>query len=83
MVRIYVIGISILIVAIIANFIAKIIGISTWYDFLNSFTDPITSNFKFIDYLGLTKIYKEYLLKIIKKIFNRAGKQKNYQINLF
>ena len=42
MVRIYVIGISILIVAIIANFIAKIIGISTWYDFLNSFTDPIT-----------------------------------------
>ena len=51
MVRIYVIGISILIVAIIANFIAKIIGISTWYDFLNSFTDTTTSNFKFIDYL--------------------------------
>lgn len=57
MVRIYVIGISILIVAIIANFIAKIIGISTWYDFLNSFTDPITSNFKFIDYLWLFFIY--------------------------
>ena len=57
MVRIYVIGISILIVAIIANFIAKIIGISTWYDFLNSFTDPISSNFKFIDYLWLFFIY--------------------------
>lgn len=57
MVRIYVIGISILIVAIIANFIAKIIGISTWYDFLNSFTDTTTSNFKFIDYLWLFFIY--------------------------
>ena len=57
MVRIYVIGISILIVAIIANFFAKIIGISTWYDFLNSFTDSITSNFKFIDYLWLFFIY--------------------------
>ena len=57
MVRIYVIGISILIVAIIANFIAKIIGISTWYDFLNSFTDSTTSNFKLIDYLWLFFIY--------------------------
>lgn len=57
MVRIYVIGISILIVAIIANFFAKIIGISTWYDFLNSFTDTTTSNFKFIDYLWLFFIY--------------------------
>ena len=57
MVRIYLIGISILIVAIIANFSAKIIGISTWYDFLNSFTNPTTSNFKFIDYLWLFLIY--------------------------
>ena len=57
MVRIYVIGLSILIVAIIANFFAKIIGISTWYDFLNSFTDATTSNFKFIDYLWLFFIY--------------------------
>ena len=57
MARIYVIGISILIVAIIANFFAKIIGISTWYDFLNSFTDTTTSNFKFIDYLWLFFIY--------------------------
>ena len=57
MVRIYVIGISILIVAIIANFFAKIIGISTWYDFLNSFSDTTTSNFKFIDYLWLFLIY--------------------------
>ena len=61
MVRIYVIGISILIVAIIANFIAKFIGISTWYDFLNIFTDPITSNFKFIDYLWLFFIYPTIL----------------------
>ena len=61
MVRIYVIGISILIVAIIANFFAKIIGISTWYDFLNSFTDPISSNFKFIDYLWLFLIYPTIL----------------------
>ncbi len=57
MVRIYVIGISILIVAIIANFFAKIIGISTWYDFLNSFSDTTTSDFKFIDYLWLFFIY--------------------------
>ena len=57
MLRIYVIGLSILIVAIIANFFAKIIGISTWYDFLNSFTDTTTSNFKFIDYLWLFFIY--------------------------
>ena len=57
MVRIYVIGLSILIVAIIANFFAKIIGISTWYDFLNSFTDSTASNFKLIDYLWLFFIY--------------------------
>ena len=57
MARIYVIGLSILIVAIIANFFAKIIGISTWYDFLNSFTDSTTSNFKLIDYLWLFFIY--------------------------
>jgi len=57
MVRIYVIGLSILIVAIIANFFAKIIGISTWYDFLNSFTDSTTSNFKLVDYLWLFFIY--------------------------
>tara|TARA_B100000927_G_C16390145_1_gene438973 strand:+ start:228 stop:461 length:234 start_codon:yes stop_codon:yes gene_type:complete len=57
MLRIYVIGLSILIVAIIANFFAKIIGISTWYDFLNSFTDSTTSNFKFIDYIWLFFIY--------------------------
>jgi len=57
MIRIYVIGLSILVVAIIANFFAKIIGISTWYDFLNSFTNPTTSNFKFIDYLWLFFIY--------------------------
>ena len=57
MVRIYIIGISILIVAIIANFCAKIVGISTWYDFLNSFINPAISNFKFIDYLWLFLIY--------------------------
>ena len=57
MIRIYVIGISILIVAIIANFFAKIIGISTWYDFLNSFTDLTASNFKLVDYLWLFFIY--------------------------
>ena len=57
MLRIYVIGLSILFVAIIANFFAKIIGISTWYDFLNSFTDSTTSNFKLVDYLWLFFIY--------------------------
>ena len=57
MLRIYVIGLSILFVAIIANFFAKIIGISTWYDFIKSFSEQSSKNFSILNYLWLFIIY--------------------------
>ena len=57
MLRIYIIGISILFVAIISNTIAKQIGISTWYDFLTSFAEDSSKNFTILDYSWLFVFY--------------------------
>ena len=44
MLRIYIIGISILLIAIIANVLVDKIGLSTWYDFgPNFFSNPFDS----------------------------------------
>jgi hypothetical protein len=44
MLRIYIIGISILLIAIIANILVDKIGLSTWYDFgPNFFSNPFDS----------------------------------------
>lgn len=56
MVRIYIIGLSILIIAILANYVVGKIGILSWYDFLNYLSDKETSTVekvKTIDYLWL------------------------------
>ena len=57
MIRIYIIGVLILLVAIIANIIVSKFGIATWYDFLNNFTKNQPNNFSIIDYLWLFLIY--------------------------
>ena len=44
MLRIYIIGMSILLIAIIANVLVDKMGLSTWYDFgTDFFKDPINS----------------------------------------
>ena len=44
MLRIYIIGMSILLIAIIANVLVDKMGLSTWYDFgPDFFKDPINS----------------------------------------
>lgn len=60
MLKLYIIGLSILLVAIIANFIAAKLGLMSWYDFLNLLTAKGTATFKevrFFDYLWLFIIY--------------------------
>jgi hypothetical protein len=54
-------GMTILIVAIVMNVVAKGLGLATWYDFLNQIADiglsPALRNFNFLDYLFLILIY--------------------------
>ena len=57
MVRIYIIGITILLVAIIANGVAKYLGFLTWYDFIESFSEQSSKNFSILNYLWLFIIY--------------------------
>ena len=60
MLRIYIIGISILLIAIIANVLVDKIGLSTWYDFgPNFFSDPFDSikNVGFFSCLWLFVFY--------------------------
>lgn len=55
-IRLYFIGIAILITAIIANVIIARIGLTSWYDFLNYIFDKSSSDIKNIgvlDYLWL------------------------------
>ncbi|MBT8395265.1 MAG: hypothetical protein KJN66_10505 [Bacteroidia bacterium] len=56
MIRLYCIGLFILIIAIIANSVVVKIGILSWYDFLNYLSDKEASDIeqvKLIDYLWL------------------------------
>ena len=57
MVRIYIIGITVLLVAILANGVAKNFGILTWYDFIKSFSEESSKNFSILNYLWLFIIY--------------------------
>jgi len=57
MVRIYIIGLTILLVAIITNGGAKYLGVLTWYDFMKSFSEQSSKNFSILNYLWLFIIY--------------------------
>jgi hypothetical protein len=56
MLRIYTIGIFILIIAIVTNAIALKLNITTWYDFINGITkngNDVFDTISIIDYLWL------------------------------
>ena len=57
MVRLYIIGVSILLVAIICNFIVSKIGIASWYDFLEDIAKNEPNNLSLIDYIWLFLLY--------------------------
>jgi hypothetical protein len=57
MLRLYVIGVFILVIAIICNFLVSKLGIASWYDFLISFTKNEPNNYNFFDYIWLFIIY--------------------------
>lgn len=60
MLKLYIIGIAILITAILANFLAAKIGLLSWYDFLNLLSNKGGEGFvtvRFIDYLWLLLLY--------------------------
>jgi hypothetical protein len=56
MLKLYIIGLTILIIAILANAIAVKLEIKTWYDFINLLTNDGSNTFaqlSIIDYLWL------------------------------
>ena len=57
MLRLYVIGVFILVIAIICNALVSKLGIASWYDFINSFTKNEPNNYNFFDYTWLFIIY--------------------------
>ena len=60
MVRIYIIGVAILIIAIISNFIANKLDLKTWYDLFNTLSgtnELRMSEYGFVDYLWLFLLY--------------------------
>lgn len=60
MLKLYIIGLSILITAIIANFIASKFGLLSWYEFLNLISSKGIQSLKtvrFLDYLWLLLLY--------------------------
>ena len=57
MVRLYIIGVSILIVVIVCNFIVSKLGITSWYDFLENITKNEPNNLSLIDCLWLFLLY--------------------------
>ena len=60
MIRLYIIGISILIVAILANAVAMRIGLKTWYDFLGQLSEnglAITKSLSVLDFIWLFILY--------------------------
>tara|TARA_B100000963_G_scaffold148278_3_gene129155 strand:+ start:6932 stop:7171 length:240 start_codon:yes stop_codon:yes gene_type:complete len=79
MLRLYFIGIIILVSAIILNIIAQFLGLKTWYDFLNGIYEkiPVKSLINFWDVFWLFFLYpfllglSFYLGDVIfKKLFN-------------
>tara|TARA_B100000941_G_C28479850_1_gene541477 strand:- start:1003 stop:1227 length:225 start_codon:yes stop_codon:yes gene_type:complete len=55
MIKYYIIGTIILVIAILANLLANKLGIKTWYDFLNGIGN--NSSFSVIDYIWLFAAY--------------------------
>lgn len=56
MIRLYIIGLAILVIAILANAIIVKLGIKSWYDFISLLTDSgssALSKLSFIDYFWL------------------------------
>jgi len=60
MLKLYIIGLAILITAILANFAASKLGLLSWYDFLNLISDMGRQGIKkvrFVDYVWLLLLY--------------------------
>jgi hypothetical protein len=60
MLKIYIIGVCVLLIAIIANIVAGILGLSSWYDALSLFQKSGWSSMKqlrFLDYAWLFVLY--------------------------
>lgn len=64
MMRYYIIGIVILIVAIIANAVAMRLGLKTWYDFLSLLKDSGLAGFKTINVLDYIWLFIGYPLTL-------------------
>ena len=60
MLKLYIIGWSILIIAIVANVVAEKIGISTWYDFGSQFFNQDSLTFKEIGVINLLWLFIIY-----------------------
>lgn len=64
MIRLYIIGLAILIIAILANALAIKVDLKTWYDFLNLLNEQGLSAFNklnILDYLWLVIVYPSVL----------------------
>jgi hypothetical protein len=55
LIKLYLMGLVVLVLAILANFLAAQLGLKTWYDFLNQWGAGNTLNFK--DGLWLFVLY--------------------------
>ena len=62
MIRFYIIGVAILLVAIIANAAAMKLGLKTWYGFLGLMSDSGLSSFKFLNVLDYLWLFIGYPL---------------------
>ena len=62
--KIYIIGICILIIAVLANIVADKLGLQTWYTFLNGIStnfDTTIKNLRFFDGVWLFVVYPVFL----------------------
>ncbi|WP_370391746.1 hypothetical protein [uncultured Winogradskyella sp.] len=64
MIRLYIIGLSILLTAIIANVLANYLGLKTWYDFLSLLKDSGLAGFKTINVLDYVWLFVGYPLTL-------------------
>ncbi|MEX0996901.1 MAG: hypothetical protein WDZ45_07625 [Flavobacteriaceae bacterium] len=80
MLKLYIIGLAILITAILANLLASKLGLLSWYDFLNLLSDKDRDGIKevrFFDYVWLLLLYPVALglgywfgIKLFQAIFS-------------
>ena len=62
MIRLYIIGLAILIIAILANGIILKLGLKSWYDFINLLTNDGSDAFKQISILEYLWLFVGYPL---------------------